>query len=517
VFYGVADRGRVLAQPEDGAQPWSGPRVTMFRRGNEGGTLVKRIVAILAGLVLLMSLPAAVSGAKATRFTDHFIGISCDGPPSVSGGGFVFFSATVSDQFGPDAFVDYWTGGAPVGPPDLFRDFDQPVTATWNGSVLAGSIPLVTSNGVSAGSATFSATLTPTGDPFTFDDRFRDGNHWHQFTGGGQPLDPTGTLTVGTSTFSLDGCFAEDTTVTVFETNPKSFVAHFSNRNVDCQLTNASGDTGFLFMNLDEGDVFVDAGAFPGGGPNGTGAVGGGTLSGGVLDTSLELYDFQTGQPVAGTGSIHLEIVGSGEPFDFLLKYATGREVVSGTTLDLEGTLTIGSITFDLGACVGIDAHDKVIDTQPSGPKPGGKVPANDLPSGAKLLAIGAKTSVATKGASPDREASYECMVFDDGGQIFEIPVGHTVWYRVVGTGGPITVDTAGSDYDTVAAVYTADGSGGFDPVPGACVDDVPTDPVGRTLQAAVTWDSVLGTTYYVQIGGFPQSFPYGNLWVAVR
>ena len=37
-------------------------------------------------------------------------------------------------------------------------------------------------------------------------------------------------------------------------------------------------------------------------------------------------------------------------------------------------------------------------------------------------------------------------------------------------------------------AVYTSDGSGGFTPVPGACVDDVPVQPIGRTLQAAVTF-----------------------------
>ncbi len=86
-----------------------------------------------------------------------------------------------------------------------------------------------------------------------------------------------------------------------------------------------------------------------------------------------------------------------------------------------------------------------------------------------------------------------------------------------MGTGGPITVDTAGSDYDTVIAVYTSNGSGGFTPVPGACLDDVPIQPIGRTLQAAVTWNSLAGTTYYVQIGGYPQSFTYGNLRVAVR
>jgi hypothetical protein len=478
---------------------------------------MKRLLAILAGLVLLVALPASASGARVTRFTDHSVTISCDGMTAVSGGGFAFFSANLSDQFGPDAFVDFWAGSAPSGPPDLFRDFDQTPTVTWNGTVLSGSIPLLDANGDPAGAATFSATLTPSGDPFPFDDRFRDGNHWHQFTGVSQPLDPAGTLTVGGSTFSLDACFADETTVTVFETNPKSFVNHFSSRDVFCELSNANGDTGFLFSSFQDGEAFVDAGAFPGGGTSGTGAFGFGTLTDGVLDIPLETFDFETGEPVAGGGSIHLEIVGTGEPFEFLLKAATARFLSRGTTLDIEGTLTIGTIVFDLGACIGTDARNKEIFTNPSGPKPGGKVPANDLPSGAKLLVVGQKTSVATKGASPEREAPYECLTFDEGGEVFEIPVGHTVWYRIVGTGGPITVDTAGSDYDTVIAVYTSDGAGGFDPVPGACVDDVPLDPVGRTLQAAVTWDSVAGTTYYVQIGGFPDSFPYGNLRVAVR
>ena len=322
---------------------------------------------------------------------------------------------------------------------------------------------------------------------------------------------------MGASTFSLDACFADDTTISVFETNPRSFVGHFSDRSVGCDLTNANGDTGFMFTSLNEGDVFIEAGAFPADGSAGTGAIGDATLTHGVLDATLDAYNFDTGEPVAGGASIHLEIVGSSERFDYLLKFATGREVTSGAFLDFEGTLTIGGIVFDLGPCVGVDIRTKFINTQPSGPKPGGKVPPNDLPSGAKLLAIGARTSVATKGASPDREAPYECLTFDEGDGVFEVPVANTVWYKIVGTGGPVTVDTAGSDYDTVMAVYTSDGAGGFTPVPGACLDDVPIEPFGRTLQAAITWDTVAGTTYYVQIGGYPQSFPYGNLRVAVR
>ena len=477
---------------------------------------MRRSLAILAGLVLLVGIPATASAGKATKFTDHVVAINCDGMTASSGTGFVFFSANASEQFGPDGFVDFWAATAPTGQPDLFRDFEATATVTWNGTTLAGSIPLLDGNGDPAGNATFSVTLTPSGDPFAFDDRFREGNSWHQFTGTSQPMDPSGTLQVGTATFSLGACFADDTTVTVFETNPNAHVNHFTERSVGCELTNTNGDHAFLFTNLDVDETFVDATLEPASGPA-IGAFGSGNLVNGVLDTTLETYDPQTGESLPAGGSIHLVVAGTGDRFETLLRDSTARFTSRGVTIDIEGSLTIAGVTFDLGPCIGIDARTKEIFTQPKGPKPGGKVPANDLPSGATTLRVGSRTSVATKGASPDREASYECLMFEEPGGVFEVPVGFTVWYRIVGTGGSITVDTAGSDYDTVAAVYTANGSGGFTPVPDACVDDVPTVPVGRTLQAAVTWPTVAGTTYYVQIGGFPSQFPYGNLRVAVR
>ena len=190
---------------------------------------------------------------------------------------------------------------------------------------------------------------------------------------------------------------------------------------------------------------------------------------------------------------------------------------MTGDLLDIEGSLSFpGGYTFDLGDCVGVDATIKNIGTFPRGPKPGGKVPANDLPTRATALKVGSKTSISTKGASFVAEVRFECLVGIDPetGQEFVTPVANTVWYTVTGTGGPITIDTAGSDYDTVMAVYSGS-PGSFETV--ACVDDVPVDPIGRTLQASITFDSVAGQTYYVQIGGFPQSVPYGNLRVAVR
>ena len=157
---------------------------------------MKRLLTILASLVLVATLPAGASAARSTRFTDHSVSVFCDGLSAVSGTAFVFFSANVSSQFGPDASVDFWLTSDTSGPADLFRDFNQPVNVTWNGSVLAGSIPLQHSNGDPASPATFSAALVPSGDPVPFDDRFRDGNHWHQFTGVSQPMDPSGTLAV---------------------------------------------------------------------------------------------------------------------------------------------------------------------------------------------------------------------------------------------------------------------------------------------------------------------------------
>jgi hypothetical protein len=82
--------------------------------------------------------------------------------------------------------------------------------------------------------------------------------------------------------------------------------------------------------------------------------------------------------------------------------------------------------------------------------------------------------------------------------------MGHTVWYTIIGTGGPITIDTSASDFDTVAAAYVPDG-GGLTEI--ACIDDVEFVPIGTSLQAVLTFDTEAGVEYYVQIGGFSNFF----------
>jgi hypothetical protein len=479
-------------------------------------------MAVLAALTLALLLPASASAARSTRATDHTVSIDCkDGIHPTTGTGFAFFGATTSDLNGPDAFLDAWNGDEPDGESDNHRDFDQPVDVTWNGTTLSGSFPIVDSSGDPAGTATFSATLTPVGDPNAIDESFKDGNTKSRATGTSQPMQPAGSLVLSTGqTFDLGTCFGDESTISTFGTNPAAFVNHFTARTTDCPLANAAGDTGFLFVDLsNDSDVFIDATSVPADGSPTIEAFGGASPVGNVIDTTLDAVIFETGEPAGVAASIHMTVTETGETFVRVFSSRGRRQVARGTLLDIEGTLSIGTHTFDLGACVGVDYRSKLLRNAPSGPKPGGKVPTNDLPSGAKQLAVGGSAVTQTKGASPDREAPFDCLIFEDEtGAPLEVPVANTVWYKFTGTGHPITIDTAGSDFDTVLATYTSGPGGTFTPVAGGCDDDFPTPPLGRSLQAAVTIPTVAGTTYYVQIGGFPDSaFPFGNLRVSIR
>ena len=303
---------------------------------------MRRSMAVLAALILALMLPAAASAAKSTRLTDHTVSIDCkDGIHPTSGTGFAFFGATTSDLNGPDAFLDVWNGDEPVDESDFHRDFDQPVDVTWNGTALSGSVPMVDSGGHPAGTATFSATLTAVGDPNAIDDNFKDGNSKFRATGTSQPMQPAGSLVLPTGqTFDLGTCFGDMSTISTFATNPSSFVRHFTTRSTDCQLTNTAGDTGFLFVDLsNESDVFIDSGVFPADGSPALGASGGTSPVGNVIDTTLDSYFFDTGEPAGVAASVHMTVTETGEKFDRLFRSRDSRTVARGTLLDIEGTL----------------------------------------------------------------------------------------------------------------------------------------------------------------------------------
>jgi hypothetical protein len=128
-------------------------------------------------------------------------------------------------------------------------------------------------------------------------------------------------------------------------------------------------------------------------------------------------------------------------------------------------------------------------------PSKTGPAPANDTPSGAIALRAGSRLDVQNTGAAFDPEVPITTC---PEGQRDDL--GRILWYKVVGTGGVMTFDTAGSDIDTVAAIYVRDG---VDFTEIACNDDVFYEPIGSSYQAAITGNTVAGLTYYIQVGGY--------------
>jgi hypothetical protein len=160
----------------------------------------------------------------------------------------------------------------------------------------------------------------------------------------------------------------------------------------------------------------------------------------------------------------------------------------------------------DEASCFAQDIAVQFITTSPASGR--GPALANDAPDGAVALEPGDAIRVRTGGTAIEAEAS--CTVTEPEYGEIPIPLGHTVWYTVAGTGGEIAIDTAGSEFDTVLGVYTRDGSG-FTQV--ACVDDVFSEE-GGSLQAALTFASEAGVTYFVQAGGYAESS--GTMYLSV-
>jgi len=212
------------------------------------------------------------------------------------------------------------------------------------------------------------------------------------------------------------------------------------------------------------------------------------------LHVSFEVFDDANGNAI-GTATIDADFTGTGE---FRARRIYQDSVQMGIFEDLlvSGSLTVitsdATYAFDLAGCEAGTQNRVDQIHRPNGPRPGGDAPANDAPSGAIALAPGAATQQWTGGAAIESEAP---CVIGKGDDAFEFGLGRTVWFSVVGTGDPITIDPRGSDFDTVVAAYASSANG---LVQVGCVDD---DEIGQA-QGLLTFDTTLGTTYLVQIGG---------------
>ena len=104
-------------------------------------------------------------------------------------------------------------------------------------------------------------------------------------------------------------------------------------------------------------------------------------------------------------------------------------------------------------------------------------------------------TSVTATGAS--KGATKEAGEPNHGGNAG----GKSVWWTWTATAsGTLTIDTAGSNFDTLLGVYTGSSVSGLTLVPGGSNDD---NPAGGTTTSKVTIQVTAGTTYQIAVDGY--------------
>jgi hypothetical protein len=466
---------------------------------------MRRAALAMAVAAILVSLfPATVSAARVTKFEDHRVGAFCEGEVD---GGFMSGFLQSSQTFGDDAFVEVWLGDA--------LPFEDPATLTGtSGSVdadegdpvvLSTTYDFVDSEAAPAGTGTLSVTLERVGDPIieTPDPFFSLSNHNSHTERTIQPLEGTATLTLPDDSVLEVGCGGEIVDESVFETNPHA--STFANEGVFVDCFWETGD-GFAFLHVEDNEFgfFGDA-ALLSADVDLSSVGSSGSINAEGAEASIDLVDNLTGDPYTAAATADFTPVG-GLVTSFLVSEDGWQKQVE-QRLSPEGSVEFSTgdtfaIDFDHCFAAAFDVHNAF--NAGAGPKPG-PAPSNDGPEGAIELTVGSRLQVNTTGTVNDPEmpiTTCDQGIFDD--------LGHTVWYTLEGTGGEVTVDTAGTRFDTVLAVYVMEGD---ELVEIACVDDVGFEPIGATFQAAITGPTEQGVTYWIQVGGFrnPEIFGGGE------
>lgn len=453
-----------------------------------------RLAAALSGLFLAALLPVTATAEPAVRFQDHHIGFFCEQPID---GGLAAIHIDVSD-FGGFGGAEVWLDPAlPFeDPPSLYGGTeDVSLTALVSGFALGATFAVFDTDGNDLGTASIEATMTPSGDlEVLTNDRF--GNRNVLIDGTFQPMDVSGTLTMpGLADVELGPCGGDETIVKVLETNPHTFVLNNEGAVMNC-FWETEDSFASLFVIDDSFGALADAFLAT---PNFDLVSSGFSnleLTAESMSVVIEMFDPATGDPAEAAAEASLTPLG--DLTTSLILSSSSREKLIEQVLLPSGELTFSTghaFLIDDGACFANTFDTQLVDSAPAGPKAGGPAPVNDTPDGALPLTIGSRVNTQTGGAAVEPEQPTTTC---PEGELDNM--GHTLWYTFEGTGGEATLDTAGSTFDTILAVYVREGD---ELVEIACVDDVFFDPIGLTFQAAITGPTEVGVTYWIQVGGF--------------
>jgi len=454
------------------------------------------MVALVGVGLILASLPGTVSAAKRTRYVDHSAYVECAG---VVDGGYV--STFIGHgSFGGEASVDLWLDPAiPFDSPQTatgFTDTDVSHSAAGSDVTLTASWALTNADGtIPLGDGSATANMVRVGAPRPQGPQPKS-NHQSRTSIIDQDLDGTVTFDLLGVTYEL-ACAGVATDISVDEANPTAFVSDNSGVQVDCFWQTDDSIAGFFAIH--DGAGFY-ASAFQ---VTGDGEIDATSWSGSIdasgVDAAFELTNFATGDTFTATGTATFTLLG--EPVTSFIRQQNSQAKSVEQALTPDGSFDIStghSYAIDGEHCLAESFASHGAYSQPNGPKPGA-APVNDAPDGALAFKLGGVVNIQTGGTALDPEVGITTCP-----QGFQDDFGHTVWYTFTGTGGPVTLDTSGTGFDTVIAAFTRDGDS-FTEV--GCDDDVSFQPIGTSFQAVLTIDTDEGVTYYVEAGGFRRFF----------
>ena len=306
--------------------------------------------------------------------------------------------------------------------------------------------------------------MAPVGEPTEYDSS-RTGNT-SGFGGARSSAWPI-PAPIGELVIPLDSsvCTGMQTDLSIIGTQPNAQVSSAEGADSSRAVSDGTGHSASLNYSVWQGwYATIGVSVFEGDVPRASGRLGDWTVT---LSNRGPLDSEASRRVIA---AVELTLVRTERTYSYEVTSSTGTERWSGEILDGEGTLVVnggvefGTLTFDLAGCTLFDWTAKTSYTNPKGPKThGGSVPANDLPSGAITLKPGSKVVVATKGASPDFEAGFECDAWlDENGNTVYLNIGHTVWYKIPLTGSPVASLPGASDSSPPSASTRPRGRGRY-------------------------------------------------------
>jgi hypothetical protein len=466
--------------------------------------------------LIIGTIPSVASAARAQRFSEDVLGMACLLQSEEQGT--VYLESQVSGEYGAFAGLYWWQPGLePFDDLPSLISGENTVSASVEGNSMDASMELYafvddpegSPYGDPAGTATLSATFEANGEPITYSENSVGSNARSRYESVQQPLLAAGSLILPNATYDdLSECHAVREHITYFATNPDTLIERSDGIGLTCEWTDADRSV-LLFASTERSDsaysqlIVTDASGEYFGSSEAS-------LTTEAFSAAWELRSFgsEGGIVAAAVGG---EIFGSATAAADLALTGEGERVIDRShgqmikfvyeVLSVSGELSVttqlgtASLAMDAEHCTANTADAMARFSSPNGS--GGRPLANDLPGDAEPIDIGQSVSVSNAGTDDEPEAP--CLVDEEAGEGFELPFGHTAWWTVTGTGGDVTVDTAGSDFDTVVGIYVQQDG---EMVQVGCVDDVFTEE-GGTVQAAITFGTDANVTYYLQAGGF--------------